>query len=210
MTHSTQEETVRELAAHLEDHYEETCAAGLSDLEAYELASNEVADWRRLVREIHDLKQEEDAMNNRTWSLWLPGLATGIAAMSTLFLFTRAGFEPRTLWAGSFGWLQLYIPWLVALPLFGALGAYLSRRAEGERTTRVVAALFPSMVMLVVVCLGAAVSIIFDRGLHRPTFSNSVAMIVFNWVLLPGAALLLGALPFLRNIHSREAGEASC
>jgi hypothetical protein len=197
LTKTVQEDTVRELAAHLEDQYEEGRADGMSDSKACEFALGEVAEWRRLARKIRYFKQEEDSMNNRTRNLWLPGLVSGIAATSTLFLFTRAGFEPSTFWAGSFGWLQLYLPWLLVLPLFGGLGAYLSRRAEGQRTTRLLAALFPSMVMLVVICLAAGVSAIADRGLHMPTFSNSVAMVVFNWVVLPGAALLIGALPFL-------------
>jgi hypothetical protein len=33
---------------------------------------------------------------------------------------------------------------------------------------------------------------------------------VFNWVLLPGAVLVLGALPFLRNVPNREVEPTNC
>ncbi len=203
-----QQETVRELAAHLEDHYEEGRARGLSDSDACERALSEVADWRRLARHIHRAKQQEDDMNTRTKNLWFPGLVSGVATMGSLFILSRAGFQPRTFSVGSFGWLQLYIPWLLVLPMFGALGAYLSRRAEGQRLTRLAAALFPAIVMLEVLCLALAVSAIFDHQLHSPTFPNRIAMVIFNWVVLPCVPLLLGALPFLGASQLRKPQEA--
>jgi hypothetical protein len=200
------QETVRELAAHLEDHYEEARARGLNDSDACELALNEVADWRRLSREIHRARHQEETMKNRTMKLWLPGLATGFAAMSTLSILSHAGLPPRIILVGSGGSLQLPIPWLLMLPIFGALGAYLSRRADGQRVTRIAAALFPAIVLLGMLLFGAFVSVFVDHRLREHPLPFLFGLVTFNWVVLPGAALLLGALPFLwgSQIHTAE------
>ena len=203
------QETVRELAAHLEDQYEEGRAHGLSESQACELAFNEVDDWRRLSREIHRAKRQEETMKNRTMQLWLPGLATGFAAMSTLSILSHAGLSPRIIFVDSTTTLQLPIQWLLMLPIFGALGAYLSRRAEGKPMTRIAAALFPCMVLLAMMFFGAIVSVFVDRNAHMYTLPFLFGLVTFNWVVLPGTLLFLGALPFLWNSQTQEAEQAS-
>jgi hypothetical protein len=203
------QETVRELAAHLEDQYEEGRAQGLTESAACELALKEVADWRRLSREIHRARRQEESMKNRTMKLWLPGLATGFAAMSTLSILSYAGLEPRIILLGAGESLQLPIPWLLMLPVFGALGAYLSRRADGKRMTRIAAALFPAIVLLAMLFFGAFVSVFVDHRLREHPLPFLFGLVTFNWVFLPSAALLLGALPFLQNSQRIGAGQTT-
>ena len=78
-------------------------------------------------------------MTNRTRTLWLPAAANLLAAMLLLMMMQKLGVEPRLLWvnviAGKFA-LVFYFPWLIALPFFGAAGAYLSRLAQGGTFAR--------------------------------------------------------------------------
>lgn len=216
---SQQEETVRELAAHLEDHYEEGRARGLNDSDACELTLSEIADWRRLARKIRAARRQEETMKNRIMSLWLPGFVGGSVALESFHILWIAGFRPRPFLVGSIVGLQLYLPWIFLLPLFGALAAYMSRRAEGQRMARLTAVLFPSIVVLVMLCAAVLASVIIAPqkramdilpNLIGAHFSLPVgfAQAAFNWVVLPSAALLLGALPFLGSSQIRKEGQA--
>ncbi len=149
-------------------------------------------------------------MNARTKSVWLPGFATLTAAMGTLMIMDRFNIEPKMISHGPIGLVQLYLPWLAVLPLIGGLGAYLSRQAQGQFWARLVAALFPALVPFAIFLPAIVVSVVFD---HHKTWSVvpvAFAVVVFNWVLVPGAMLFLGALPFLRNSRMGQAQQASC
>lgn len=196
LTPAQQEEVVTELAAHLEDLYEEGRAQGLGESQAVERALDEVADWRRLSQKIRRAKQEEN-MNDRTKGIWVPGLVSLTLAMAFLMILPVTGVQPRFIWMRSGPPLELYTPWLIAQPLFGAIGAYLSRRAGGDRRACLAAGLFPSMVMMVLFCVGFAVSLIVARQLPPISTSAALGQICF-WIVLPGLALLVGALPFLK------------
>jgi len=197
LAEAQQEEVVSELSAHLEDLYEERRAQGFGETEAVKRALDEVADWHGLAQKIRRAKQEEN-MNNRTKGIWVPGLASLTAAMAFLMILQLAGLQPIFIWLPSGPPLELYTPWLVAQPLFGAVGAYLSRRAGGDRRACLAAGLFPSMVMTVLFCVGFAVSLIVARQLPPITLLAAFGQVSF-WIILPGLALLVGALPFLKE-----------
>jgi hypothetical protein len=91
----------------------------------------------------------------------------------------------------------LYLPWLFALPLFGAAGAYSSRRVGGHNLACLGAALFPSVIMLCLFSLILPVALIVDQPFTSLRLV-AYAVSILNWVVLPGLALLLGAMPFLR------------
>ena len=149
-------------------------------------------------------------MNTRTKSMWLPGFATLTAAMGTLMIMDRFNIEPKMIWHGSMAVVQLYFPWLAALPFIGGLGAYLSRQAQGQMLARLVAALFPALVPFAIFCPAIVVSATLEHHLTWTAVPVVFAGLVFSWVLLPGAMLLLGALPFLRNSRMQQAQQASC
>jgi hypothetical protein len=209
LTCEQQTEIVAELAAHLEDFYEEQRAQGANESDAIRTALDEVANWQRLARKIRNSKKEEGQMNTRTKSMWLPGFATLTAAMGTLMIMDRFNIEPKMIWHGSMAVVQLYFPWLAALPFIGGLGAYLSRQAQGQMLARLVAALFPALVPFAIFCPAIVVRML-EHHLTWTAMPVAFAGLVFSWVLLPGAMLLLGALPFLRNSRMGQAQQASC
>jgi len=205
LTGAAKEDVVAELAHHLEETYEQARSTGLTERAAIRVTLQEVRNWNVLATEIGRAKQEA-AMNHRTKSLWIPGLATLLGASVLLMAVQFSGFNPRLAWVRGIGML-FYWPWLAGLPLFGAVGAYLSRRAKGSVRTRVLAGLAPALVMLVVMSLILPFGLAID-GFH---FFRLVAfgLGLLNWVFFPAACLLLGTLPFLGTSHpdgeSREA-----
>ncbi len=134
-------------------------------------------------------------MNHRTRSLWLPALITLLAASMSLAVTQFLRVQPRLVWIGGWG-MTFYWPWLASLPLFGALGAYFSQRAEGSLRTRLAVGLSPAFTMLIVmtVILPWALAIDGFRLFRLVGFALGLT----NWVLIPAGVLLLGALPFLR------------
>jgi len=192
---SDRKSVVGELAGHLEETYESARSRGLTESEALDTALQEVADWRVLAVAIQRAK-EEGSMNHRTKRLWLPALTTLLAASVSLTLLQYIGIRPYVVWLGNVA-ITLYWAWLATLPGFGALGAYLSQRAQAPAKARLAAGLAPALVMLIVMCL------ILPWGLAIDGFDFlrvvSFGLALTTWVAIPGAALLLGALPFLRK-----------
>lgn len=201
----TKEGVVAELAHHLEETYDQARSSGLAERAAIRLTLQEGQSWNVLAAEIDHAKQE-GAMNHRTKSLWIPGLATLFGASVLLMGVQFSGFNPHLTWVRGLGML-FYWPWLVGLPMFGAVGAYLSRRAHGSVCSRFVAGLAPALVMLIVMALILPFGLVID-GLH---FFILVAfgLGILNWVVLPAVALLLGVLPFVGalRVSGIEEGE---
>ena len=135
-------------------------------------------------------------MNNRTKSLWLPALITLLGASVSLMFAQLFGMQPRVVWIGKMG-MTLYWPWLGTLPIFGAVGAYLSQRAEGAVRARLAAGLAPALVMLIVMGLVLPWGLAIDGWAFIRLVGFGLGLV--NWVALPGIALLVGALPFLSS-----------
>jgi hypothetical protein len=138
-------------------------------------------------------------MNTRTRTFWLPALVSLTAAMAGLTISTLGGLEGRFV---ARGWATyvVYIPWLLTLPLCGAAGAYLSRRAGGERRTCLAAGLFPVIAMTSLV---GFLTLIGEFVFARPQALYFSVGLLFG-VILPGVALLLGAMPFAKSIRRSE------
>jgi len=187
------EEVIAELSAHLED-------ANTGSPHKTSMPSDR--EWRQILRAIQRSKHEVPIMNYRTKSLWLPGMTTLLGASLLLALIQILGFTPRLVWVHGMG-MVYYWPWLAGLPAFGALGAYLSQRAQGQMRARIIAALSPALVMLIVMSMILPFGFAID-GWH---FLRLVAfgLALLNWVVFPGFALLLGALPFLRPSPLQQA-----
>jgi len=192
-------EVVTELADHLEELYDEARSQGISESAAFHKALQEVRDWRVLAKEIRRTKSEENRMNQRTRSLWIPGMVSLLGSNAVLMILQCVGFQPRLLWVGHVG-MQFYWHWLAALPLFGALGAFLSQRAQGSLRVRLAAGLSPALVLLATLCL----ILPWGLALHGFSFFRMVrfGIGVTNWVLLPALSLLVGVIPFLREPQS--------
>jgi hypothetical protein len=135
-------------------------------------------------------------MNKRTKNLWLPAMATILGASFAMTCFNGwasvlVGCR-RARWRYPYDW-----PWLAALPLFGALGAYLSRRAVGPvlSRSRLVAGLAAVLWLLLMSFSIEPVELAVNAFSQFLCYAYGVA----NWVAIPGFALLLGASPFLRE-----------
>jgi hypothetical protein len=192
-----QQEIIAELAAHLEDLYQEKLGQGISERQAAEEVLNEVVGWRSLANRIHRAKLKEEIMNDRTKHFWLPGLVSLTSAMILLALLVTISMQPRFL--GRSPLEMVLLPWLVLLPLCGASGAYLSRRGGGNSRARLVAGLFPTIALLT---LGSI--LVVTRLLtfaHPEWWYGSVALAV--GIIFPSAFLLIGAAPFLKPAKSR-------
>lgn len=194
---------IAELAAHLEEIYQLASSEGLPDAEAFKRAWQEIPDWRALGRDIQRVQSKEDSMNRRTRSLWLPALTSFLGATLSLMLCQCLGMKPHLVWIGEIA-MPLYWPWLATLPLFGAAGAYLSRRAHGPTLAQFVASLAPALIMFTVMSLILPLGLAID-GFH---FLELVAfgLLVTNWVVIPAVALLVGALPFLYTSSGSQQG----
>ena len=137
-------------------------------------------------------------MNHRTKTFWLPALVSLTAAMGWLMIL-----ELAALWFHEMTF-AVDVPWLLFLPFCGAAGAYLSRRAGGQRLTSLAAGLFPSMVVLALFCLILPLAIFHERNafvIHHPLHFISGAL---SCTAISGLALFLGVIPFLRGPRLRQ------
>jgi|SRR5579859_47189 len=262
-------DVVTELAAHLEEAYDEATARGFDGEKAMAFALQQVPDWRALAENIRRAKQEKHPMNNLTKKVWLPGIAVVFAVGLLLLILDRAfvlqqviwwtcmvmllcaarseasrlNQRTRSVWLPGFVSLtaaslflfaeelvlahdssfyftdislrpdhlssglprSFYVGWLLAQVLFGAVAAYLSRRAGGSHRARVLAAVFPAIVMFALWALVIPASALAEHNTflwnHRPYYLLGV----FVWVVPPAIALVAGAMPFLRDVQPVQA-----
>jgi hypothetical protein len=205
------DEIYAELAAHLEESYEVFRQQGLPEQEALQRTLAQVADWQDLQRKILIARRREQPMQKRVHQLWFPGLLT--MTLSTVFLMTlqKLGFQPRNIGSGPDG-ILFYAPWLASLPLFGALGAYLSARSGGLPRTMLLASAFPALALTGAFLSMFPIGFVIERIIGR---ANGFGMLAtellrdgIDWILVPGAALLAGGflvyLLFDRRAWSKE------
>lgn len=189
MDQKTRDEVISEIAAHLEDASEDS-----SLLESFgERTSPEFLciQWKNLGRAIERAKREEEIMNDRSRSLWLPALINIALAAAMLIISDKIGPHPVI--------VHIPILWLLTLPLCGATGALLACRAHGSTAMRLTAGLAPSLVWLAVFCIIGITFALNWQPIFRGFPMNEFAMSGLSWVILPAPCLLLGTLPFLRK-----------
>ena len=154
-------------------------------------------------------------MNDRVRQFWLPSLLTFVLATGLLAMIQILGPKLWAVWwFGGSRWSfvapseKVYIPWLLSLPLVGALGAYFSHRAGGSRRTIFSSIVFPVLPFLASILLVLPVSLIFDHFIAHNIAPMSLVMALLGWVLFPGAALLAGGLLvhllFGRRVSSQD------
>ena len=211
LTKQREAEIVAEIASHLEDLAEERTRQGASEADAVARALAAVPDWRRLSREI----RKEAGMNQRMRTLWLPGVTMAVLAMGDLFALGRGGLQPRILWLGGYDGhaVCFYLPWLLLLLLVGAIGAFWSRRAGGARAESALAALFPVLgiaaLLLLLLPIGVLLGGLEDQEMLLRLKLAAFGTLILSWVVVPGLALLLGALPFVVTRARAETSPSS-
>lgn len=187
-------EVFSELAQHLEDVYESLRASGLPDEAAFRQTLATTGDWRELRQKIQNARKEATTMSNRVTQLWLPGLFTFAVSMLLLEFAQKIGPAPFVLQLGhGTPILALYVSWLFALPLVGALGFFLSARAKGSSQVATLSGIFPVAPLVAVFLIAIPIGLITGH-LSRGTFLHTLVMMTLGWVLAPAAALFFGAM----------------
>jgi hypothetical protein len=154
-------EVIVELAAHLDEVFTELRGQGLTAEEAFRRTFSQVEDWQDLRRRIQTAKTKERVMSSRVKQFWLPSLLTLLLSMGLLALIQIFGPNPwlvaprnRSGWSLVAPVLIVYVPWLLSLPLIGAMGAYLSNRAGGSQRAVFSSTVFPVLPYLVFFLIG--------------------------------------------------------
>jgi hypothetical protein len=186
-----------ELAAHLEESCEALRAQGVPEQMAIRSTLSQVANWQDLQCKIHAAKRREYPMQKRLYQLWIPGFLTLALSMVFLMALQKLGFQPRIVGSGP-GTILFYVPWLLSLPVFGAVGARLSSRSGGSRGTVLLASIFPVLALTTAFLLMFPIGLIIERIFNHPVDFRIVATALLKdgigWILVPGAALLAGGL----------------
>jgi hypothetical protein len=193
------DEVHAELAAHLEESYESLRTKGLSEQAAMQQTLEQVADWQALRRRIQTARTKENIMTNRVKQFWLPAMLTLLLSMGLLMLIQIFGPNPWTVSRKS-GWTLvapvavIYLPWLLSLPVIGAMGAFLANRAGGSKRAVFSSIVFPVLPYLVFFLVALPVMAIFNDRLAHNIMFGALFVGLFAWVLAPGAALVAGGL----------------
>jgi len=189
------DEVHAELAAHLEESYEAFSSEGVPEPEALRRTLAQVADWKDLQQKIDSARTGKDTMTNRVTQLWLPGLLTFALSMGLLELVQKFGPRPIVLDLDKgTPVLMFYTPWLLVLPLAGALGAYLSKRAGGSARIVLASSIFPVLPFGVVFMIAGPVGLVISHSLAHHIVTAAFFSLSVGWVLAPGIALLVGGL----------------
>lgn len=200
------EEIARELAGHLDDLYSDARNRGLDESAAIKCAAAELHEDARLGPKLRRARQEGKMMIERIKRFWFPSVAILFASVAFLAAIQAAGLRPYFMMKGELP-LVIYLPWLVVLPFLGAGGAYWARCQRGGQTVAATIGLLPvlklfgSFVAVFVASLLVALPVCVALGALTPDaeFFIVLAGAILSWVVIPGAALLLGVLPFLRS-----------
>src|SRR2546422_919748 len=190
------EEIHTELAAHLEESYESLRTKGLPEQAAMQQTLAQVADWQDLRRRIQVARtRKENIMNGRVRQLWLPGLLTFVLSMGLLELVQKFGPRPFVLDLDKgTPVLMFYTSWLLTLPLAGAMGALLSKRAGGSPRILAISSVFPVLPFGVVFLIAIPAGLLIGHSLAHHIVAAAFLTMMFGWVLVPGVALLSGGL----------------
>jgi hypothetical protein len=189
-------DVIDELTDHLEETYEDLRGRGFAEDDAAQRSLREVKDWHNLQRRIQTARMKESTMPNRVKQFWIPGFLAFVLSMGALALMQKFGPKPWVLvWSSHLPVSMLYIPWLLSLPLVGAIGAFLSHRAGGSQRAVLSSVVFPVLPFLVATLVVLPVSLILDHFIAHNIAPAALLMALLSWVLAPGVALLVGGLP---------------
>lgn len=200
---SRREGLIRELASHLEDFHAELLASGVTEAEATARCIEQLDNIQQVALAARRVHLLEDAMNQRSRTLWLPGLITLTLASVLLMVMQLFAFSrTRQYWVDGLN-VDVTLSWLLSLVPCGAMGAYMSCRAGGTRWNSMLASLFPSLTMLGVFCVVLPVAIFIERNTYVIHHLGPFCLAMLAWTIVPGVPSLLGALPVLRRMHKR-------
>jgi hypothetical protein len=196
-----EEEILAELADHLEDQDAPDSAPSLPGT-----VDGDATNWGLLARQIRHA--EEEGMSPTVKTIWVPGM--GMLLCSFLLLLAITTWVPPAAWLQPSALALCFAPWLLSYLGFGALGAWWSRRAGGSAAARFASGMFPLALHLSVFLLPIVVAVASDVRLGtstplgiglepEPLQAGFLLRVGLAWVLIPGVALGVGTIPFLRT-----------
>jgi len=186
IAHGEAEDVAAELIEHLEECYSVLCSKGLPEKEAYAQTCARAGSWKELRRRVNSAKRA-GTMTDRVKQIWIPSLVTLLASFIGMAVVLRAGIEPIQPRG-----VILYLPWLLALPLIGAAGAYLSRRAEASRWRVYFAGAFPALAIAAIFLVTFPFAFFVDSRVVPGFQFSALAAMTVSWVILPLIALCTG------------------
>ena len=197
-----------ELAAHLEDAYSSALRSGCTEEEAVACAIERVPDWRALAVAVNQATDEGTTMTRHARTVLLPGTTMLLAAAAGMSVTLSA--TPADRWTDPRWYVHALAAGLALLfyLVLGAAGAAWSRHVGGSPGERLAAGAFPLVLHAAVVGLGVGQDLLYaasrgGRGLHLGLHLDiNVINMILVMLVAPGAALLLGVLPFARR-HAR-------
>src|SRR6266480_3480380 len=192
-----------ELAAHLEETYEALLREGMTGSDAIQRALSLAGDWNDLQRKIQSARTRKDTMTNRITQFWLPGFLTFALSMSVLELVQKFFPQPFMLRLDHPPVLLFYVPWLLTLPLAGALGAYLSKSAGASPPMALFSSLFPVLPLAAIFLIAIPVGLVISHMLSHSIVAAAFLTLGIEWVAVPGAVLLAGGF-LMRVFFSRR------
>jgi hypothetical protein len=224
------EEISREVGAYLEDSCGDASVQGLDDRAATDRAISELHEDKHLGANLFRARREGNMnLNDRTRQIWLPMIGLLLASITLLAAFRMgaswayhayAPMQPgrnlsslvANLIRGRAVELAIYLVWLYTLPFLGAAGASWSRHAGGGLAAQVsigfsplalFAAFFVGQHGVAHTPLGfLAMNVLPPTYMVFPYWAG-LNNLVATWIVIPGAALLLGVLPCFRNSGAR-------
>jgi len=192
-------EVIAELAAHLEETFEELRRQGLSEEAAVDRALSQVKNWQSLRRKIQTARRKGNVMTNRVRQWWLPGFVALFLSVMLLRAIEFIGIKPLIVSAHgsqlSAPVAVIYLPWLLSLIPIGAIAAYLAGRAGGSQRAVFLSTVFPVLPHLGFFLVVFPVVLILDDHVAHNIMISGLFMSLAAWVVLPGVALLAGGLP---------------
>jgi len=130
--------------------------------------------------------------------VWLPGAASCLLFIGSNFIFSLLPFYSNFDSSKS-RLLFISIPYFAAMPLVGALAAYLSRRMNGSVVERILSALFPVFAFAALFAVRVVYGLFFEGVPYTlPHFLLGFSLTLI-FIVVGGLLLVLGAWPFCRN-----------
>lgn len=194
-------EITAELAAHLEDAYDAALRSGCTEAEAIARAMEHVPDWSSLAVAVERSADEDTTMTRQASTVLLPGTTILLAAATGLAFVVYS--TPAARWVDP-RWqvhaLAAGLAFLFYLVL-GAIGAAWSRHVGGSPGERLAAGVFPLVLHVAVAgpAVGADMLYALSRGMGGLHLDINIINTILVMLVAPGAALLLGVLPFARR-----------
>jgi len=194
-------EVSTELAAHLEDAYDAALRSGCTEAEATARAMERVPDWSALAVAVKRSADEDSIMTRQAITVLLPGTTMLLSAATGMSLVVSS--TPPERWLDPRWQVHALTAGLAFLfyLLLGAIGAAWSRHVGGSPGERLAAGAFPLVLhgAMAGPVVGADMLYALSRGGAGRHFGVNIINMTLVMLVAPGAALLLGVLPFARR-----------